>query len=227
MRLPCGGRLDALVERVPPDDTAIAELRRLAEARAVARWRSDGFVRRCGAADGSEHAEADAVADVLYPPPQRLAVIGWDPFALAIAAAGGALGWATTLIRPAGPDAPPPVDAAYSRLPVDQALTWLRPDPWTAVAIVTHDLELDHDALVAALGTRAGYVRVLGARRRLPERLARLRDAGLDEAALARLRAPIGPDIGAANPREVAVAVTAEVVALRRVQAPTTAQAAA
>ena len=165
---------------MPPDDTAIAELRRLAEARAVARWRSDGFVRRCGAADGSEHAEADAVADVLYPPPQRLAVIGWDPFALAIAAAGGALGWATTLIRPAGPDAPPPVDAAYSRLPVDQALTWLRPDPWTAVAIVTHDLELDHDALVAALGTRAGYVRVLGARRRLPERLARLRDAGLD-----------------------------------------------
>jgi xanthine dehydrogenase accessory factor len=212
---------------VSADDAAVLELRRLTEARAVARWRSDGVVRRCGPTDEPAEAETEAVADLLHTPAQRLAVIGWDPFALAIAAAGAALGWTTTLIRPAGPGTPPPVETDYTRLPVDEALAAIRPDPWTALAVATHDPDLDHDALVAALGTEAGYVGVLGARRRLPERLARLRDAGVEETALERLRAPIGLDIGAANPREVAVAVAAEIVASRRAQAAATTRAAA
>ena len=85
-------------------------------------------------------------------------------------------------------------------------------DPWTYVAIATHGLEDDEEALVAALPSPAPYVGVLGAKRRLPERLARLRTRGLGDVSLARLHAPIGLDIGGKAPFEVAVAVLAEIV---------------
>ena len=85
-------------------------------------------------------------------------------------------------------------------------------DPWTAVAIATHDSDTDHDALLAALPSEAGYIGLLGARRRLPERLHRLRAAGIDEAVLDRLHAPIGLDLGGKSPWEVAIAVIGQMV---------------
>ena len=83
------------------------------------------------------------------------------------------------------------------------------------MACASHDLDLDQEALRAALPSRAGYVGLLGARARLPERLARLSAAGVPQAAIARLRAPIGLDIGGKAPWEVAVSVVGEVMALR------------
>lgn len=108
-----------------------------------------------------------------------------------------------TLAAAFGPEEPP-LPIAYSRAPPADAVAALGPDPWTAVA--THDQEEDHHALVAVLGSEAGYVGVLGARRRIPERLARLTAAGVPDDRVAGLRAPIGLSIGAANAREVAVA---------------------
>src|SRR3546814_7188598 len=70
-------------------------------------------------------------------------------------------------------------------------------DRWTAVAVATHDLEIDQEALAPALHSRAGYVGVLGSRRKLGERRAGLRDAGVGEADIARLHAPIGLAIDA------------------------------
>ena len=209
MRLPCGGRLEVLVERVAPDDPALAELERLATMRHPAAWSSDGRTRRC--VEG-----APGPGDLAFDPAPRLCVVGHDPFALAIAEEGARAGWETTLVAPDGPATPPPLPVAYSREPAGAAVAALRPDRWTAIAAATHDPDQDHDALVAALGSDAGYVGVLGARRRLPERLARLRAAGVDEARLADLRAPIGLPIGAASAREVAVSVVAELVAHRR-----------
>lgn len=110
-----------------------------------------------------------------------------------------------TLAAAFGPEEPP-LPIAYSRAPPADAVAALGPDPWTAVAVVTHDQEEDHHALVAVLGSEAGYVGVLGARRRIPERLARLTAAGVPDDRVAGLRAPIGLSIGAANAREVAVA---------------------
>ena len=78
-----------------------------------------------------------------------------------------------------------------------------------------HDIDLDHAALMAALPSPAPYVGLLGARRRLPERLDRLKAAGLTERDLARLRAPIGLDIGGKAPWEVAVATLGEIIAVR------------
>jgi xanthine dehydrogenase accessory factor len=81
--------------------------------------------------------------------------------------------------------------------------------------VATHDWELDHETLVAALPSAASYVGVVGARRRVPERLARLRAAGVDESALRRLRAPIGLDLGGKAPWEIAISVVAQIVAGR------------
>ena len=110
---------------------------------------------------------------------------------------------------------PPIANVAYSRADPEAALRAIVPDMWTAIAVATHDWELDHETLVAALPSAASYVGVVGARRRVPERLARLRAAGVDEVALTRLRAPIGLDLGGKAPWEIAISVVGEIVAAR------------
>lgn len=216
MRLPCGSRLEVLVERVAWDDPAVARLGALMKERRPARWRSDGRRRSCGPADLRASPGDEGCVDIVHTPVQRLFVFGFDPFALAIADQGRVMGWETTLIRPLGPDQPPPLDIDYSRAAASDFLAEAGADRWTAIAVATHDADQDEDALLAALASRAGYVGVLGARRRLKQRLADLRAAGLDEAAIGRLRAPIGLPIAAAGAREVAVAVVAGIIAARQ-----------
>ena len=89
------------------------------------------------------------------------------------------------------------------------------------MAVATHDADLDHAALMAALPSEAFYVGALGARRRLPDRQTWLRDAGLHDAQIARLHAPIGLDLGGKAPWEVAIAVLGEITALRYARNPT------
>jgi xanthine dehydrogenase accessory factor len=84
-----------------------------------------------------------------------------------------------------------------------------------AVCILTHDMKFDVPAVASALDTPVGYVGAMGSRRTTEDRAARLRQAGVSESALARLMAPIGLDIGARSPEETAVAICAEIVALR------------
>lgn len=208
-RLPCGGRLELLVERIEPDDAALAALRAAETGRRGVFYISDGQTRAV--------QDADTINGTgrFYRPTQRLVVVGADPFALAIAGLGVAEGWRMDLVRPKGPQTPPPLPIGYHRGSIPEAFDALRLDPWTAVAIATHDADLDHDALVHALGSDAHYVGVLGARRRLPERLERLRAAGLSKAAIDRLKAPIGLDIAARSPSEVAVSVIAEIIRAR------------
>ena len=87
--------------------------------------------------------------------------------------------------------------------------------PRDVVLVFTHDPKFDQPALVGALRSGAGYVGALGSRRTQAERVRRLREAGLDEAELARLHAPCGLDLGARTPEETAVSILAEVVAAR------------
>jgi xanthine dehydrogenase accessory factor len=82
--------------------------------------------------------------------------------------------------------------------------------------VLTHDHKFDVPLLQAALATPAGYIGAMGARRTTAERAERLRAEGVPDEALARVHAPIGLDIGARTPEEVAVAVAAEMVALAR-----------
>jgi xanthine dehydrogenase accessory factor len=88
-------------------------------------------------------------------------------------------------------------------------------DDRTVICVLTHDPKFDVPVLQVALGTSAGYIGVMGSRRTHADRLARLREAGVGEDALARLRSPIGLDLGARTPQETAVSIAAELVLLR------------
>lgn len=213
-RLPCGGRLEVLIERLTPDDPALAELAVRTERRSPTAWESDGVTRRCGEPIGRE--TRSQVARHVFFPPQRLLVVGSDPFALAIAGLAARTDWDAVLVVPFGPEEPPPISARYERRSVERVVKDAKPDAWTAIAVATHDLDLDERAIAAALKSYAGYVGVLGSKRRLPERLNRLRALGFHEAALDRLKAPIGLDLRATAPWEVAVSVIAEIIAARR-----------
>jgi xanthine dehydrogenase accessory factor len=87
--------------------------------------------------------------------------------------------------------------------------------PQDAVCVLSHDHKFDVPALVAALTTCVGYVGAMGSRRTHAERLDLLRREGVDEQELARIMGPIGIDIGARSPEETAVAIVAEIIALR------------
>ena len=98
-------------------------------------------------------------------------------------------------------------DEALARLPISGA---------TAVAVLTHDDKFDVPALVAATKRGAGYIGAIGSRGTRERRNARLREAGLTDDEIARIHGPIGLDIGAKSPEEIALAILAQVVAVRR-----------
>jgi xanthine dehydrogenase accessory factor len=213
IRLLCGARIEIFLERVGADDAALVELLSAHEERRPVVWVSDGRARECGP-EISPWPEAQVVRR--HEPTPRLIVVGGDPTALAIAQLGAQSELETTLVRPKGPvDGPPIAGVAYSRAEPDRAFAAIGVDAWTAIAIATHDLETDRAALRAALPSPAGYVGLLGARRRVADRLAPLRAEGAPESAFAKLHAPIGLDIGGKAPWEVAVSVIGEIMALR------------
>ncbi len=98
----------------------------------------------------------------------------------------------------------------------DEALRALDLDRRTAVVTLTHDPKLDDPALEVALRSPAFYVGALGSRRTHTKRIARLRASGLADEEIARIHAPVGLDIGAVSPAEIALAILAEIVATLR-----------
>lgn len=154
-------------------------------------------------------------------PPVRLVVVGAVHISQALAPMAAALGLAVTVIDPRTAFASPERFPGVELVPAwpDAALGGAVPalDRYCALAALTHDPKIDDPALAAALRAGCFYVGALGSRKTHAARLARLGEAGLGEAETARIRAPIGLDIGAVSPPEIAVAVLAQVVqALRR-----------
>ena len=153
-----------------------------------------------------------------FAPPPRMLVFGAIDFAAAVARAGKFLGYRVTVC-----DARP-IFATNARFPdadevvVDWPHRYLAKtpiDPRTVICVLTHDPKFDVPLLEVALRTPAGYIGAMGSRRTHDDRLARLREAGLTEDELARLRSPIGLDLGARTPEETAVSVAAELIQLR------------
>jgi xanthine dehydrogenase accessory factor len=213
IRLLCGARIEIFMERLAADDPALAEVLAAQTERRPVVYVSDGQARACAEA---LEPWPESQVEKIYEPVPRLAVVGGDPTALAIAELGVKSGFETTLVRPKGPSTPPPIDGvAYRREEPGEALAAIGLDAWTHVAVATHDLDTDRAALKVALPSSAAYVGLLGARRRLAGRLAELEAEGMLRGAIARLHAPIGLDIGGKAPFEVAVAVIGEITALR------------
>ncbi|MFF7212527.1 XdhC family protein [Streptomyces sp. NPDC008238] len=151
-------------------------------------------------------------------PPPRLLVFGAIDFAAALVRVGTFLGYRVTVC-----DARP-VFATAGRFPeadevvVEWPHRYLERTPVdgrTVVCVLTHDAKFDVPLLERALRMPVAYVGAMGSRRTHADRLRRLRDAGLGEAELGRLRSPIGLDLGARTPEETALSIAAEFVAHR------------
>lgn len=152
-------------------------------------------------------------------PPPRMIVFGAIDFAAALVRAGKFLGYHVTVC-----DARP-VFATKARFPEADELVIEWPhrylarttvDARTVLCVLTHDAKFDVPLLEAALKLPAAYVGAMGSRRTHLERNERLREAGVTELELARLRSPIGLDLGARTPEETALSIAAEIVADRR-----------
>ena len=153
-----------------------------------------------------------------FAPPPRMLVFGAIDYAAAVARIGDFLGYRVTVCDARPVFATPKRFPAAVEVVVDWPHRYLRgtvTDDRTVVCVLTHDPKFDVPLLQEALRRPAAYVGAMGSRRTHEERARRLREAGLDPAELARLRSPVGLDLGARTPEEVAVSVAAEIVALR------------
>jgi xanthine dehydrogenase accessory factor len=151
-------------------------------------------------------------------PRPRMIVFGAIDFAAAVARIGAFLGYHVTVCDARAVFATPRRFPQAHEVVVEWPHRYLertRVDERTVLCVLTHDPKFDVPLLEVALRTPAGYVGAMGSRRTHEDRLARLRERGLTDAELARLRSPIGLDLGARTPEETAVSIAAEIVALR------------
>ncbi|MDW8808171.1 XdhC family protein [Streptomyces scabiei] len=188
-----------------------------AEARAMLDGGRTGTVEL--SADGSHCPGGLTLLVETRVPPPRMIVFGAIDFAAALVRAGKFLGYHVTVC-----DARP-VFATRARFPeadaivVDWPHRYLRrtgTDRRTVLCVLTHDAKFDIPLLTAALRMPVAFVGAMGSRRTHADRERRLREAGLTEGELARLRSPIGLDLGARTPEETALSIAAEIVAARR-----------
>jgi xanthine dehydrogenase accessory factor len=183
----------------------------------------DALADAARAALGSEKAGTVTIgteAWFIHPhnPPLRIIVVGAVHIAQAMAPMAAPLGFQLIVVDPRG------AFATEERLPgvmlntdwPDDAMVALKPDARSAVVTLTHDPKLDDPALDAALRSPAFYIGALGSRRTHAKRVARLRELGHDDTAMARIHAPVGLDIAAVTAPEIALSVMAEIVAARR-----------
>ncbi|MBN7756575.1 MULTISPECIES: XdhC family protein [Alphaproteobacteria] len=155
-------------------------------------------------------------------PEPRLVVIGAVHISQALAPMAKIAGFDLTIIDPRTAFATPerfPGVALHAEWP-DEALARQPLDAYTALAALTHDPKIDDPALRAAFEADCFYIGALGSRKTHAKRIDRLTEAGVSPAALERIDAPIGLDIGAATPAEIAVAVLGAVIAALRSRGP-------
>jgi len=151
-------------------------------------------------------------------PPVRLVVIGAVHISQALAPMAKDLDLDVTIIDPRTAFATPerfPDAPVLAEWP-DAVLPDVGIDQYTAVVALTHDPKIDDPALTAALRSKCFYIGALGSRKTHERRVQRLTASGFNEADLARIHAPIGLDIGAVSPAEIAVSILAEIVASLR-----------
>lgn len=199
-------RLADGAQRLLPDPEAPAAL---AEAAAAAL-----------AADESRTVEIDGTAWFLHAhnPPLRLVVVGAVHIAQALVPMAASMGLGITVVDPRRAFAS---EARFPNVVIshdwpDEALDALVPDVRTAVVTLTHDPKLDDPALDRALKSPAFYIGALGSKKTHAARLKRLRALGHDDAAMARIRGPVGLAIEAVTAPEIALSILAEIVAVRR-----------
>ena len=227
--LACGGSASVVVQDVrlvPPawweallarEPVALVTNLPTGRSRVVTR---DGSLERLERGQVGASIEGDELTEVWWPTP-RLHVLGAADLAGALMKQAAVLGWegSTSPGGSGGPDSLGPGSLGPGSLGPGS----LGPGslgPADALVVLTHDHDLATPALAAALTGRAGFVGALGSRHTQAERRQRLAAAGVEPAALERLHGPVGLNLGARSPEEQALAICAEIVAVRSGRVP-------
>jgi xanthine dehydrogenase accessory factor len=156
--------------------------------------------------------------DVAAPPP-RLIIFGAVDFAAQLSAFAALSEWRPFVIDPrsrfATAERFPAAERVIAAWPAEALAQLEAVDRATAICVLTHDPKLDDASLIAALASEAGYIGAMGSRRAQEKRRERLLAAGVGEADLDRISAPIGLDLGGLTAAETALSIMSEIVALR------------
>ncbi|MFZ6990358.1 XdhC family protein [Curtobacterium sp. RRHDQ66] len=210
--LRCGGRVEVLVHRIDPSDRVVVRALRAAAAGDPVSLDLSlepdtlATTDRCDGRVFTEHTDVRA----------RCIVVGAVEFAVAVTNTAAMLGYAVTVVDPR------PVFLTDERFPAarERIVGWpprvladLPIDERTAVVLLSHDDRFDAAVIDLALRRGAGYVGAMGSRATHARRLSVLHELGTPD--LDRLRSPIGLDIGATTPAEMAISIMAEVIAVR------------
>ncbi len=227
--LACGGEMEVMVEPVGKGQgPSVEELRALVDARAARRpvvWEVDtsSWARRLLARDPSDQALEERFRTDrsvregrfflgVHNPPLRLVVVGAVHIAQPLVRMARLAGYEVALCDPRDSFASAerfPGERFLEGWP-DEALEVHGVDARTAVVTLSHDPKIDTPALRAALSSEAFYIGALGSSRTHAKRVAALSGAGVPERALARIDGPVGLDVGASSPAEIAVSIMAE-----------------
>jgi xanthine dehydrogenase accessory factor len=234
--LACGGTIRVMVEpvgsggqRLPEAMLADLVAARAARQAVAVEVRPEGWTRRLvrpgedAAADARFRSDRSGTEEdgrflCIHNPPLRMAVVGAVHIAQALLPMARLAGYDPVLIDPRG------AFASASRFPgeslvedwPDEALAALAPDARTAVVTLTHDPKLDDPAIRVALRSGCFYLGCLGSKKTHARRVERLQAEGFSEAEIARIHAPVGLDIGARTPAEIAVSVLAQMTHVLR-----------
>lgn len=237
--LACGGRIQVFVQ---PKPTVLDDLMRARAAKHMCAMVTDTASGAQLLVDGETLSgdlclSDDEVMDVrariaadrsgiaayghlvrVYAPQPRMVIVGAVHIAQALAPMAQTAGFEVTVIDPREGFAKSGALAGIHAIVAwpDEAMAAFQPDARTAVVTLTHDPKLDDPALAAALTSDAFYIGALGSKKTHAKRLERLTEAGFTAGDTARINGPVGLDINALTPAEIAVAILAQVVATLR-----------
>ena len=219
--LMCGGRIEVLIEVVPrldPDQAALLD----SETPAALIRRLDGRTEWRVAPLPVDPARYPGMFVRQRRPAPRALIFGSNDIAAAVVAQLALLDFRISVID-ARPRFTDPTRYPAARVVVDQPGRWFAAevaagsvDERTVIVCLHHEARFETPVLLRALTMPVAYVGAMGSRRAHAERVERLRAAGLDDHALSALHSPVGLDLGAVGPAEIAVAVAAEVIAVIR-----------
>lgn len=211
--LPCGGEISVMVQPVSAEGFDPELFDRIVEARADGQPLTVTTDLSTGHSDLRPLETGEIFAN-RYDPPRRLIVVGAVQIAQSLVGLARTLGIETVVVDPRGrflTEERFPDTTLDDRWP-DEAVEAYKPGPSTAVVTLSHDTKIDDPALVAALAANTGYVGALGSRKSHAARLQRLAQAGVAAEDLARIDGPVGLDIGAIGPAEIALSIAAAMV---------------
>ena len=219
MGLPCGGRLEILVEELADPRSVGDLLARLRSGELVAR-RVDlvsGEVSLLPGDGGTEFRASETEVIKTFGPAWQLLLIGDGLVARHLASMARRLDYRVTICDPREAFAPiTPLDSVhYSREMPDDAVQNLADQARTAIVTLAHDPRQDDLGLSAALGSQAFYIGAMGSRKSAQARRGRLESLGYNQDQIERIHGPAGLSIGSKRPAEIAVSILAQITAVR------------